>query len=171
MKLYRYFLLFLYYCFAYYLPSSSGPFGRISLLVRSAICSTLFKKSAKHINIEKGAYFGDGSNLEIGEFSGLGKNCVLNGPVKLGRYVMMGPDVLILIRNHQFNWLDIPMALQGATLPKPVTIKDDVWIGARSVILPGVTVENGAIIAASSVVTKDIPAYAIVAGNPAINST
>ena len=48
-----------------------------------------------------------------------------------------------------------------------IIIEDDVWIGANSVILPGITIEQGAVIGAGSVVTKDVPSYAIVAGNPA----
>ncbi len=80
---------------------------------------------------------------------------------------MMGPDVVILTQNHKFDRLDIPMLDQGFKDEQPVTICDDVWIGARVIILPGVTVGKGAIIAAGAVVTKDVPEYAIVGGNPA----
>lgn len=119
------------------------------------------------MNIEKNAFFGDGSKLSIGNYSGLGLNCRIHGPVSIGDYVMMGPDVLIVTRNHRFDRVDVPMALQGSSEARSVIIGDDVWIGARSVILPGVRIGNGAVIGACSVVTKDIPAYAIVGGNPA----
>lgn len=119
------------------------------------------------MNIEKNAFFGDGSKLSIGNYSGLGLNCRIHGPVAIGDYVMMGPDVLIVTRNHRFDRVDVPMALQGSSEARSVIIGDDVWIGARSVILPGVRIGNGAVIGACSVVTKDIPAYAIVGGNPA----
>jgi len=144
-----------------------GPLGAVMSPIRRTICSVLFKKASSGINIEKGAYFGNGSQLEIGKGSGLGKNCDVRGPVKLGEYVMMGPDVMILTKNHCFDRLDIPMALQGTTLAAPVMIKNDVWIGARSIILPGITIETGAIIASGSIVTKNVPAYAVVGGNPA----
>ncbi len=80
---------------------------------------------------------------------------------------MMGPDVVILTQNHKFDRLDIPMLEQGFKDEQPVTICDDVWIGVRAIILPGVTVGKGAIIAAGAVVTKDVCEYAIVGGNPA----
>jgi maltose O-acetyltransferase len=59
------------------------------------------------------------------------------------------------------------MRQQGRADLKSVVIEDDVWIGTRAIILPGVTVHHGSIIAAGAVVTKDVPEYAIVGGNPA----
>ena len=79
----------------------------------------------------------------------------------------MGPEVIILTENHRFERTDIPMRLQGRQELRPVAIHDDVWIGTRVIILPGVTVGRGAIIGAGAIVTKDIPEYAIVGGNPA----
>jgi acetyltransferase-like isoleucine patch superfamily enzyme len=79
---------------------------------------------------------------------------------------MMGPDVKIMTRNHAFDSLDCPMNLQGDTF-LPVIVGDDVWIGANAIILPGVTIERGAVIAAGAVVTKDVAAYGIVGGVPA----
>ncbi|MEA3423389.1 MAG: DapH/DapD/GlmU-related protein, partial [Bacillota bacterium] len=69
--------------------------------------------------------------------------------------------------NHNFSEKDIPMIMQGDSEPAPVVIEDDVWIGARTVILPGVVIHEGSIIAAGSIVTKDVQAYSIVGGNPA----
>ena len=66
-----------------------------------------------------------------------------------------------------FDRIDIPMNTQGFSEEKPVVIGNDVWIGARVIILPGVRVGNGAIIGAGAVVTHDVPDYAIVGGNPA----
>jgi len=80
---------------------------------------------------------------------------------------MMGPDVMIYTQNHRFDRIDIPMIEQGNTEPKPVVIEDDVWIAARSIILPGVTIGKGAVIAAGAVVTKDVPPYTVVGGVPA----
>jgi len=65
----------------------------------------------------------------------------VNGPLKIGNDVMIGPDVMIFTQNHRHDRLDIPMRLQ--TDPKrPVVIEDDVWIGARVIILPGVTIHK-----------------------------
>ena len=79
---------------------------------------------------------------------------------------MMGPDVVILTHTHKIADITIPMGLQGSEV-KPVTIGNDVWIGMRSIIMPGVTIGNGVVIGAGAVVTKDVPDYAVVGGVPA----
>ena len=79
---------------------------------------------------------------------------------------MMGPDVVILTHTHNIDRTDIPMCDQGSRVGK-VTIGNDVWIGMRSIIMPGVKIGNGAVIGAGAVVTKDVPDYAIVGGVPA----
>jgi maltose O-acetyltransferase len=161
--------LLLYYYFAYYLPATNGPGWGHRLRarkIRRFICSRIFMKCGKDINVEKGANFGDGTEIEIGCNSGIGVNCMLQGQVKIGNDVMMGPEVLIFTQNHQFNRIDIPMNKQGHMPSEPVVIGNDVWIGQRCIILPGVTIGNGTILAAGAVVTKDVPDWAIVGGNP-----
>lgn len=79
----------------------------------------------------------------------------------------MGPDVRIITINHKTERTDIPMKGQGVLSPQKVTICDDVWIGARVIILPGVTIGKGSIIGAGAVVTKDVPEYAVMGGVPA----
>jgi maltose O-acetyltransferase len=161
--------LIFYYSFAKHFPLSYrfGFLGKISKTMRRIVCNQIFKSTGKNINIEKGASFGSGKNIEIGDDSGIGENCQIPDNIKIGRDVMMGPDVLIIGKNHEFQNLQIPMRLQGAKDASPVVIGDDVWIGARTIILPGITINKGAIIGAGSVVTHDIPAFAICAGNPA----
>jgi len=78
----------------------------------------------------------------------------------------MGPEVIILCHNHNFSDISRPMQEQGGTT-KPVVIGDDVLIGTRAIILPGVKIGSGTIIGAGAVVTKDVPDYAIVGGCPA----
>lgn len=156
-----------YYCFARHLPASDGRFGRWARPLRRWLTKALFKYAGKNINIEKGAYFSDGSQIEIGDNSGIGVNCQVCGPVKIGDNVMMGPEVIILTINHKYDRLDISMLEQGHQPSEPVTIADDVWIGTRAIILPGVSIGKGAIIGAAAVVTKNVPEYAIVCGNPA----
>lgn len=80
---------------------------------------------------------------------------------------MIGPEVMFLARSHRFDRTDIPMSVQGEEEMRLIVIGDDVWIGARALILRGVTVGDGAIVGAGAVVTKDVPSFAIVAGNPA----
>lgn len=90
----------------------------------------------------------------------------MHGPLKIGNNVMMGPDVTILTHTHNIERTDIPMGRQGATV-KEVSVGNDVWIGMRSIIMPGVRIGNGVVIGAGAVVTKDVPDFAIVGGVPA----
>jgi maltose O-acetyltransferase len=83
----------------------------------------------------------------------------------IGDDVMMGPEVLIYTSNHTME-AGIPMRLQPLK-SAPVHIGNDVWIGARCIILPGVTIGDGAVLAAGAVVTRAVPANAIVGGIPA----
>lgn len=159
--------LVLYYGIGIHLPASDSPYAFGAKSFRRFLCKGLFKSAGRDINIEHGAYFGKGNELSIGNRSGIGLNARIQGPVSIGDHVMMGPEVHIYTRNHDFSRRDIPMIDQGDTISEPVIIGDDVWIGARSIILPGVTVGNGAIIAAGSVVTKSVAPYTIVGGNPA----
>ncbi|HOW71756.1 MAG TPA: hypothetical protein PKY77_14235 [Phycisphaerae bacterium] len=97
------------YCFARFLPSSNHFGGGGIRVFRRWICRGLFKRAGKEINVEQGAYFGDGSQLEIGDYSGIGVNALVIGPVTIGKGVMMASDVVILTSNHRFDRTDIPM--------------------------------------------------------------
>lgn len=102
----------------------------------------------------------------IGSGSGLGVNCSVHGPLRIGDNVMMGPDVTILTQTHNIERTDIPMRQQGMRVAE-VVIGNDVWIGMRVVIMPGVKIGNGAVIGSCAVVTKDVPNFAVVGGVPA----
>ena len=106
-------------------------------------------------------------NVSIGNNSGVGYECEISNGVTIGNDVMMGPNVLIYTQNHNTNKTDIPMRTQGMAQIKPVTIEDDVWLGARVCILPGVTIGKGSVIGACAVVARDIPPYSVAVGNPA----
>jgi len=168
MKKIVYFVcLFSYYLFARHLPGSDVPYNLGSKYIRRLFCKGIFKKTGKNINIEHGAFFASGKDIEIGDNSGLGINSRVSGPLKLGRDVMMGPEVLIYTQGHNFTNKGIPMNQQGNSEKRQIVIGNDVWIGARAILLPGVTVGDGAIIAAGAIVTKDVEPYTIVGGNPA----
>jgi len=126
----------------------------------------MFRKCGKNVNVERGAWFG--YNLEIGDNSGIGVNAQLYtaGGIVIGDNVMMGPDVVILTQNHRYDDITRPMREQGYERA-PVIIEDDVWIGTRVIVLPGVRIGQGSIIAAGAVVTRDIPPFSVVGGNPA----
>ncbi len=80
---------------------------------------------------------------------------------------MMGPETIIYTANHDFADTKLPMIEQGHATQRRVVIGDDVWIGARVIILPGVTIGTGCVVGAGSVLTRDVPPGSVVAGNPA----
>mgnify|MGYP000980896475 CR=1 FL=1 len=155
----------LYYGFARFLPKSNSSIFIGTKFIRGFIVKGFIKKSGKNINIQKGSIFS--RDLEIGNNSSIGINSVIQNGVIIGENVMMGPYCYIYTTNHEFSSIDIPMIKQGYQECNPVIIGNDVWIGSRVTILPGVKIGNGVVIGASAVVTKNVPDYAIVAGNPA----
>lgn len=163
----RAFHLGLYYVLAKNLPCNSRPLiGNFSKKLRNYCCKHIFDKCGNDVNIGRGASFGTGEGIELGNHSWLGVNCRI-GQAKIGEFVMMASDVIILSQNHNFSDIDQPMVNQGFGSHRPVIVEDDVWIGTRVIILPGRRIGKGAIIGAGSVVTNDVPSYAIVGGNPA----
>jgi len=161
------FFLILYYGFCRYLPSNSTPIiGQISKRMRYVCCKHIFKYCGKNVNIERKAFFASGSNLCIGDNSGLGINAYVPADTIIGKNVMMGPDCYILGANHETKRLDIPMIQQGFCKPKQTIIEDDVWIGDGVIMTPGRIIKKGSIIAARCVLCKDFPEYSVVGGNP-----
>ena len=159
-----YFLLYKLIC--QYMPRTDNSliFFKIFRVLRSTCASKLFDASGTNINVEKGADFGSGRGIKIGNNSGLGIDCVVRGPLEIGDDVMMGRWVNIMTNSHDTSRTDIPMNKQGHKPKRKVVIKSDVWIGNRVIILPGVTIGHGAIIGAGAVVKKDVPDFAVVGG-------
>lgn len=157
-------------CFAVYLivkhlPNNESRIKCFQKSIRSFIVRGFASSAGCKIDIQKNATLSP--SLVIGNHSGIGANAIIGRGTIIGDNVMMGPDCYIYTRNHEFSRTDIPMNQQGMRDFEPVIIGNDVWIGARVTILPGVKIGNGCIIGAGSVVTKDIPDYAIGGGNPA----
>lgn len=165
-RLARTVVLAAYYGLAYHLPKSAA-WGGLPRILRRVLCRLLFGQAGANLDIERRAYFGSGHRLRIGNNSGLGENCRLLGQVNIGDDVMMGPDCIIMTLGHEYRDRSCPMRLQGNTPERPVIIEDDVWIGVRVTILPGIRIGCGAIVAAGAVVTRDVPPYCIVGGVPA----
>jgi chloramphenicol O-acetyltransferase type B len=115
-----------------------------------------------------GEFKGFGKNIHLGHHVSFNDNVFMNGSgeVSIGNYFHTGINLTIISSNHNFeNATSIPY--DKVRINKPVTIKDFVWCGNNVTIIPGVTIGEGAIIAAGSVVVKDVPDCAIVGGNPA----
>jgi maltose O-acetyltransferase len=115
--------------------------------------------------IEPYCRLGGDPKITIGDNFYMNAGCHLLGDITIGKDVMIGPKTVIWGRDHGVS-KDIPMKSQPHS-KKPIMISDDVWIGANVTILKGVKIGDGAVIGAGSVVTKDIPPYAIAVGNPA----
>lgn len=154
--------LICYYGFFRYFPSTVG------VILRRLAARRIFQSSGDRINIAQGVRFGRGGRISIGANSGIGEDSyiVCIEDVVIGRDVMMGPEVMILTGGHDYTNPRLRLIDQKIT-SAPVIIGNDVWIGARVIILPGVHLGDRCIVGAGSVVTKDVRAGVIVAGNPA----
>jgi maltose O-acetyltransferase len=159
----------LYFGLARHLP---GSFSRLGLGLtnpfRATLCRFMIKKCGKNIIVERGVYFN--YDIEIGDYSAIGVNSQLVGTpgaeIVIGNDVIMGPDVVIITMNHKHDDITRPIQAQGYEFA-PVIIEDDVWIGMRVIILPGVRIGRSSVIGAGAVVAKDVPGYSVAVGNPA----
>lgn len=109
-----------------------------------------------------------GSAVTIGNDVYLGHQSIIDSicRVTIGERTMVGHRAIIIDADHRHDDPDVPVSQQGHKAA-PVTIGKDVWLGAHVVVVKGVTIGDGAIVGANSVVTRDVAPNAIVAGNPA----
>lgn len=101
----------------------------------------------------------------IGNHSRIGLSNTVIGPVTIGNQVNLAQNIVISGLNHNYRDITQPISKQGVTTI-PVTIEDNVWIGANAVILAGITIGKHAVVAAGTVVTCNVPPYSVCAGNP-----
>lgn len=106
-------------------------------------------------------------DLVAGSFSFINRGCYFCPKVSIGNYTMFAPEVVITGSDHFIDKPGIPSYFTGRPVLERTIIGSDVWVGYRSIIMAGVKIGNGAIVAAGSVVTKDVEPYAIVGGVPA----
>lgn len=155
----------IYKLVAQYLPQSYSAWNRPSHLLRMWCARMMLQHCGADSGIDRKAIVD--CSVKMGDRSGIGKKCELYGDITIGDDVLMAPEVIIRTRNHRYVNKSITIHKQGVDDEKPVIIGNDVWIGQRVMIMPGVHVGNGAVIAAGAVVTKDVPEYAVVGGVPA----
>lgn len=166
----RKFWLIIYYCFARHLPKSTRPLGKFAKWLRFQCAKHMFAEcKGKDVNLEQGAYVGSGHNIHILGDAGIGRNFACHNRIlTIHGNLLMGEDVLFLGGGHKFDNPDVLIGSEGDYPDTPLEIGLDVWIGSRTIVLPGCTrIGAHSIIGAGSVVTHDVPDYAIVAGNPA----
>lgn len=136
-------------------------------VLKKVILKKIFKRIGNNVNIRPYIKFASGKNISLGNNSSIGERSFLQdvAEIEIGNDVLIGDQCMILTLNHAFK-KDKLIRTQESEYKK-VVIGNDVWLGARSTILPGVVIGNGAIVGAGAVVTKSVPPYAIVGGVPA----
>lgn len=134
--------------------------------VRRRIQQQLFASAGQHTFIEPPFYCDYGRHIQFGEQVFLNFNCTILDVawVTFGNHIFVGPGVQFYTVNHP---LSATQRRTGQERAKPINIGDDVWIGGAAIICPGVSIGARAVIAAGAVVTRDVPADSLVAGNPA----
>lgn len=155
----------IYYTLAKHMPRSTSGLKIGQTHFRRFCGKLMLARCGKKVNIEHNALFSE--KVSLGDYSGIGVNAKIYGTCVIGDRVMMGEDCTIITRNHKHDRLDIPMMEQGFEEEKPVHIGNDVWLGDRVIVLPGVHIGDGCVIGAGAVVTRDIPPYSVAAGVPA----
>ena len=136
--------------------------------IRKLAYRSILQKSGRGLMTSPGVRFLHSYNIEIGDRCSLSFGTMLNGRggLKIGDDFTTGPDVIVLTAEHHYLDRNRKVLEQGE-YEAPVEIGDDVWCGARSIIMPGVRVATGTVVAAGAVVTKDTEPYSVVAGVPA----
>lgn len=146
-------------CFAYnqLMPSAEKE--------HQAIIHKLFQSAGNNITILSPFWCDYGYNITLGEDVFINHNCVILdcAKVSIGSHVFIGPNCGF---HTPFHPLDVEQRIQGYEYANPITIEDNVWIGASVTILAGVTIGKNSVIGAGSVVNKSIPANVLAVGNP-----
>ena len=106
-------------------------------------------------------------DIEAGAYTFIGPGCSIYPKVHIGKLSMLAGKVTIVGGDHYYRNVNLPTVFSGRDELRPTYIGDDVWIGTHTIIMTGVKIGNGAIVAAGSVVTKDVAPYTIVGGVPA----
>ena len=106
-------------------------------------------------------------DLVAQEFSYVGPGSILGPKVELGAYAMLGPRVAIVGGDHVYDQPGVPIIFSGRPELKPTFVEADAWVGCGAILIAGVRIGRGAIVAAGAVVTKDVPPYEIHGGVPA----
>lgn len=160
----RSFWYFIYRMIFLVTPDCYRPYSLFFPSLRSFLAKRFLTECGKNIVVKYGADIS--MFIKIGSNSEFGRKCEIYSDVEIGKDIIMGPEVKIFSRNHRFDRIDIPMRLQGPAKYTTI-IGNDVWLGARSMIMPGVTIGNHVVVAAGSVVTKNVPDGAVIGGVPA----
>jgi len=127
-----------------------------------------FKKVGKCFTCSPRSFFKKNA-ITAGDYVFIGMNAHIYANVQIGHFVMLASNVAIVGGDHRFDVVGVPVRFSGRDGMEDLltVIEDDVWIGHGCIIMAGVRIGRGAIVAAGAVVTKDVPPYAVVGGVPA----
>ncbi|AUL74155.1 maltose acetyltransferase [Pseudoalteromonas sp. 13-15] len=131
----------------------------------------LFAQCGEGVIIESGFHCDYGNQITIGDRSFININCTVldapisEGAISIGQDCLIGPNVQLLAVSHAVN---PTQRLNKENFASPITVGNNVWIGAGVIVLAGVTIGDNAVVGAGSVVTKNVEADTLVAGNPAL---
>lgn len=158
--------LLAYYGFARYLPDSSFPGGKLATMFRGFLCRQFIAGAGEKIHVRSGAFLADGRHLYMADRASIGPGCRIYG-ARLGYGVVIGPHCVFFKENRAADDLGKPVGAHGTTPTNIPVVEDLAWVGERALVLQGRRIGRGAIVGAGAVVTRDVPPYAIVGGNPA----
>lgn len=133
--------------------------------------SFYFRKKYKLSGVHKTVYFGGKSsistNLQADKYVYIGPNCIIYPNVSIGAFTMLANNVSIIGGDHRYDKVGVPIIFSGRDVIKKTKIGKDCWIGANAIIICGVEIGDGSIVAAGAVVTKNVEPYSVYAGVPA----
>jgi len=140
----------------------------LGFIPRYLLCRLFFKRLKSFCVIQPNVFISHSFRIKCGKNFVVNSNTYINavGGLIIGDNVLVGLNVVISSGEHQYQDKKIPVTLQKI-INKKIIIKDDVWIGANAVIMPGVTLETGTVVGAGAVVTKSTEPYSVVVGVPA----
>jgi acetyltransferase-like isoleucine patch superfamily enzyme len=128
-----------------------------------------FKSIGKHFTVSDMTSFFKKNSIEVGDYVFIGSKAHLYANIKIGHFVILASNVAVVGGDHRFDMVGVPIRFSGRDgLEELLTvIGDDVWVGHGVIIMAGVKIGRGAVIGAGSIVTKDVPPYAVMVGVPA----
>ena len=163
----------------FYMIISSYPDTYIGMKLRHIYWTNRLRSSGKNLQFRKGSGIGYPNLIDVGDNFILGNSSLITANssygIFVGNNVSIARNVLIHSANHSFDEINIPIMQQKIISPKleynnkfySVIIKDNVWIGSQSVLLPGTVIESGCVISSGSIVSGNFPENSLIMGNPA----
>ena len=153
---------------SFFLWLFEGAPGLPGFVLRNVVFRAFFREIHGFAWVQPRVTFVHTDRLSVGPMFGVNSGTYINavGGIRIGSHVLIGSNVTISSGKHPIEGC-FPPVFSRPSIPIPIVIEDDVWIGAGAVIVPGVTLKKGTVVGANSVVTRDTEEYSVVVGSPA----